>query len=228
MKYFYKNINGKQKRISQAQYIAENINDTEPQKLDKKGKEIYSKVAFEIEQAKEKERKRIAKNEKISEKANQRLRSSNGTFLTAEDKRRIQYIIDTRVVINKATGKKFTLKELSQKQLKALYDLPQFFTVNSMSVIERINNNKMDLFIDGVQMSKEEAIEAVNLRTNANFKEWKEKINKNIFGFIYNCEWNPKTRELFISTNITDSKQILVSEKKKKNDKKTAKNNGTK
>jgi hypothetical protein len=85
-----------------------------------------------------------------------------------------------------------------------------------MSIIERINNNKMALFIDGVQMSKEEAAEAVNLRTNANFKEWREKVNKNIYGFIYNCEWHPKKRELYISTNITDSKQILLSEKKKK------------
>jgi hypothetical protein len=227
MKYFYKEINGKKKRISQAQYIAENINEIEPQKLDKKGKEIYSKVAFEIEQAREKERKRLEKNAKISAKAKQRLRNPNGSFLTAEDKRRINYIIESRNVINKATGKKFTIQELNQNQLKSLYELPQFFTVNSMSIIERINNNKMALFIDGVQMSKEEATEAVNIRTNANFKEWREKVNKNIYGFIYNCEWHPKTRELYISTNITDSKQILLSEKKKKNDK-TKKGNRTK
>jgi hypothetical protein len=227
MKYFYKEINGKKKRISQAQFIAENINEIEPQKLDKKGKEIYSKVAFEIEQAKEKERKRLEKNAKISAKAKQRLRNPNGSFLTAEDKRRINYIIESRNVINKSTGKKFTIQELNQNQLKSLYELPQFFTVNSMSIIERINNNKMALFIDGVQMSKEEATEAVNIRTNANFKEWREKVNKNIYGFIYNCEWHPKTRELYISTNITDSKQILLSEKKKKNDK-TKKGNRTK
>jgi hypothetical protein len=227
MKYFYKEINGKKKRISQAQFIAENINEIEPQKLDKKGKEIYSKVAFEIEQAREKERKRLEKNAKISAKAKQRLRNPNGSFLTAEDKRRINYIIESRNVINKATGKRFTIQELNQNQLKSLYDLPQFFTVNSMSIIERINNNKMALFIDGVQMSKEEATEAVNIRTNANFKEWREKVNKNIYGFIYNCEWHPKTRELYISTNITDSKQILLSEKKKKNDK-TKKGNRTK
>jgi hypothetical protein len=228
MKYFYKNINGKKKRVSQAQYIAENINDIEPQKLNAKGREIYSKIAFEIEQAKENERRRLEKNQKISDKAKQRLRNPNGSFLTAEDKRRINYIIESRNVINKATGKRFTIQELNQNQLKALYDLPQFFTVNSMSIIERINNNKMALFIDGVQMSKEEATEAVNLRTNANFKEWREKVNKNIYGFIYNCEWHPKTRELYISTNITDSKQILLSEKKKKKDDKTKKSNRTK
>ena len=214
MKYYYKEINGKKKRISTAQYIAENINDIDPRSLDKKAQQLYSKLAFEIEQAKEKERKRIEKNAKISEKAKARLRNPNGSFLTAEDKRRINYIIESRNVINKATGKRFTIQELNQNQLKSLYELPQEFKVNTMSIIERISNNKMLLFIDNQQMSKEEAIEAVNLRTTANFQEWQPKNENQIFGFIYNCTWYPKTRELHISTNITDNSQILDSPKK--------------
>jgi hypothetical protein len=224
MKYYYKEINGKKKRISQAAYIAENINEIEPQKLDKKGQEIYSKIAFEIEQAKEKERKRVEKNAKISAKAKQRLRNPNGSFLTAEDKRRINYIIESRNVINKATGKRFAIQELKQNQLKAIYDLPQEFKVNTMSIIERISNNKMTLFIDNVQMSKEEAIEAVNLRTTANFQEWQPKNKNQIFGFIYNCTWYPKTRELHISTNIIDNSQILDSPKKNGKKKKNKRN----
>lgn len=227
MKYFYKNINGKQKRISQAQYIAENLNDIEPQKLDKKGRKIYSEIAFEIEQAKEKERKRIAKNEKISAKAKKRLRNPNGSFLTSEDKRRIKQVIADKSIINPATGKKFETNELSQSQLNDIYNLPVFFTVNSMSIIERINENKMSVYIDGVEMYKEEAIEAVNLATNANFQEWGEKLSKKIYGFIYKCEWYPKKRELHISTVILDKSQVLISDKKENGDKKK-KNNRTK
>lgn len=220
MKYFYKEINGKKKRISTAQYIAENINDIDPRSLDKKAQQIYSKLAFEIEQAKEKERKRVEKNAKISAKAKARLRNPNGSFLTAEDKRRIKQVIADKSIINPSTGKKFELNELNQNQLNDIYNLPVFFTVNSMSISERINENKMAVYIDGVEMYKEQAIEAVNLATNANFQEWGKKLSKKIYGFIYKCEWYPKTRELHISTVILDKSQVLISDKNENGDKK--------
>lgn len=227
MKYYYKEINGKKKRISTAQYIAENINDINPFSLDKKAQKLYSKLAFEIEQAKEKERKRVEKNAKISAKAKARLRNPNGSFLTAEDKRRIKQVIADKSIINPATGKKYLFNELNQNQLNDIYNLPVFFTVNSMSIIERINENKMGVYIDGVEMYKEQAIEAVSLATNANFQEWGKKVSKKIYGFIYNCEWHPKTRELYISTVILHEKQVLKSDPQSNGDKKK-KNNRTK
>ena len=98
-----------------------------------------------------------------------------------------------------------------------------------MSISERINENKMAVFIDGVEMYKEQAIEAVNLATNANFQEWGKKVSKKIYGFVYNCEWHPKTRELHISTVILDESQVLKSDpENKQNGNKKKKNNRAK
>lgn len=223
MNYYYKDIKGKKKRISQAQYISENFNEIEPEKLDKKGQQIFSAIAFEIEQANERERKRLEKNAKISAKAKARLRNPNGSFLTAEDKRRITQVIEDKSLINPNTGKRYRINELTQEQLTDIYNLPVFFTLNSMSISERINDNKMTVYVDGQEMTKEQAIEAINMATNANFQEWTQKISKRIYGFIYKCEWYPSKRELFIDTFIYDESQVLKSDKENGTEKKKGK-----
>lgn len=192
MKYYYIN----KKRVSEAAYFKANFDEINPARLNKKQLEKYEAAAKEI-QAKE---KRAQTNAKISAKAKERIRV-NGRFISKEEKQRIKFFLDKG-------GLEYNQQNVNFAKAKTLV-----FTANNDSMAAKINDHKGTVSIDGVTMTKSEALAKFEQQNNLNRVEWAKRQNMNpsdIYLLIYKLQFDPTTRNLNIIT-IIDSKSDVIN-----------------
>jgi len=192
MKYYYIN----KKRVSEQAYFKANFDEINPARLNKKQLEKYEAVAKEI-QAKE---KRAQTNAKISAKAQQRIRV-NGRFISNEEKQRIKFFLQK-------AGLPYNQQNVNFAKAKTLV-----FTANNDSMAAKINDHKGTVSIDGVIMSKSEALAKFEQQNNLNRVEWAKRQNMNpsdIYLLIYKLQFDPTTRNLNIIT-VIDSKSDIIN-----------------
>lgn len=191
MKYYYIN----KKRVSELEYFKQNFDDINPQTLNKKQLEKYQIVFTEFQ----KKEKRRQTNLKISAKANQRIRI-NGRFISKEETQRIKFFLD-----------KLTLP-FNQENVNFAKAKKLVFTANNDSMAQKINDHKGTVSIDGIIMTKSEALAKFDERNNLNRYEWSGRLDMNpsdIYLLIYKLEFNPLTRNLNIITIIDDESKII-------------------
>jgi len=200
MKYYYIN----KKRVSELEYFKQNFDDINPQNLNKKQLEKYKTVFKEFQ----KKEKRRETNQKISAKASQRIRV-NGRFISKEETQRIKFFLQK-------IDLPFNQQNVNFAAAKNL-----FYTINNETMISRIFEHKGTVSIDGVIMTKAEAVEKFEKENNLNRIEWARRLEINptdIYLLIYDVQFNPITRNLNINTVITDEGKIVRSKKSKKNE----------
>ena len=192
MKYYYIN----KKRVSELEYFKQNFDDINPQRLNKKQLEKYE-IVFKEFQKKEKRRET---NLKISAKASQRIRV-NGRFISNEEKQRIKFFLGKLSL-------PFTQENVNFAKAKTLV-----FTANNDSMAAKINDHKGTISIDGVIMTKSEALAKFDERNNLNRYEWAGRLEMNpsdIYLLIYKLQFDPTTRNLNIIT-VIDDKSMLIN-----------------
>jgi len=200
MKYYYIN----KKRVSELEYFKQNFDDINPQNLNKKQLEKYKTVFKEFQ----KKEKRRETNQKISAKASQRIRV-NGRFISKEETQRIKFFLQK-------IDLPFNQQNVNFAAAKNL-----FYTINNETMISRIFEHKGTVSIDGVIMTKAEAVEKFEKENNLNRIEWARRLEINptdIYLLIYDVQFNAITRNLNINTVITDEGKIVRSKKSKKNE----------
>ena len=193
MKYYYIN----KKRVSEIEYFRQNFDDINPARLTSKQAEKYKTVFNEFS----KKEKRKATNLKISQKAKKRIRV-NGRFISKEETQRIKFLLDK-------LGLPFNQENVNLSKSKTL-----FFTVNNETMIPRILEHKGTVSVDGVVMTKAQAVEVFEKQNNLNRFEWAGRLNippTDIYLLVYGCEFTPDNRNLNINTVITDEGRIIKS-----------------
>jgi hypothetical protein len=192
MKYYYIN----KKRVSELEYFKQNFDDINPQRLNKKQLEKY-KTVFQEFQKKEKRRET---NLKISAKAKNRIRI-NGRFISKEETLRIKFFLEKLPL-------PFTQENVNFAKAKTL-----LFTANNDSMAQKINDHKGSVSLDGVIMTKSEALAKFDERNNLNRYEWAGRLEMNpsdIYLLIYKLQFDPTTRNLNIIT-VIDDKSMLIN-----------------
>jgi len=200
MKYYYIN----KKRVSELEYFKQNFDDINPQNLNKKQLEKYQTVFNEFQ----KKEKRRQTNQKISAKASKRIRV-NGRFISKEETQRIKFFLQK-------IDLPFNQQNVNFAAAKNL-----FYTINNETMISRIFEHKGTVSIDGVIMTKAEAVEKFEKENNLNRVEWARRLEINptdIYLLIYDVQFNAITRNLNINTVITDEGKIVRSKKSKINE----------
>lgn len=200
MKYYYIN----KKRVSEIEYFRQNFDEINPASLSAKQAEKYKTVFNEFS----KKEKRKATNLKISQKSQKRIRV-NGRFISKEETQRIKFLLDK-------LGLPFNQENVNLSKSKTL-----FFTVNNETMIPRILEHKGTISVDGVVMTKAQAVEVFEKQNNLNRFEWAGRLNispTDIYLLIYGCEFTPDNRNLNINTVITDEGRVVKSKKSKVNE----------
>ena len=182
--------------MSELEYFKQNFDDINPQSLNKKQLEKY-KTVFQEFQKKEKRRET---NLKISAKASKRIRV-NGRFISKEETQRIKFFLEKLTL-------PFTQENVNFAKSKTLV-----FTANNDSMAAKINDHKGTVSIDGVTMTKSEALAKFDERNNLNRYEWAGRLEMNpsdIYLLIYKLQFDPTTRNLNIIT-VIDDKSMLIN-----------------
>jgi hypothetical protein len=208
MKYYYIN----KKRVSELEYFKQNFDEINPQSLNKKQLQKYQTVFTEFQ----KKEKRRETNAKISAKAKNRIRV-NGRFISKEETQRINFFLEK-------SNLTFNQQNVNLAAAKTL-----FFTANNETMISRIFDHKGTVSIDGVTITKAEAVEKFEKANNLNRIEWAGRLNINptdIYLLVYDLQFNPSTRNLNINTVITDEGKVVKSKKSKINESTTDSESG--
>lgn len=177
---------GKQGFITQKEWLKQNI--TKPD-FDEK-----SLTADEI-----KEYNKILKNQKISLKAKARPRIK-GRFLNKEQTKYLKKIF-------KNTGKAFTQENVDEYLNNEIST-----TFQSLYVSDLINDHKGVVKLNGVEMSKDDAIIEFDVLNRENYREWADTLNieiSKIWFIIYDATYKPATQVLNIDTMVNDESRVI-------------------
>lgn len=148
-----------------------------------------------------KEYNKILKNQKISLKAKARPRIK-GKFLNKEQ---TKYLKKTF----KDLGQEFT-----QENVNLYLNNEIYFAFQSLYITDVINDHKGIVKINGVEMSKSDAIIEFDKLNRENYREWADKMGINqdkIFFIVYDAYYTPATQILNIDTMVNDQTRIITS-----------------
>jgi hypothetical protein len=148
-----------------------------------------------------KEYNKILKNQKISLKAKQRPRIK-GKFLNKEQTKYVKKKL-------KEFGKEFT-----QENVNFYLNNEIYFAFQSLYITDVINEHKGIVKINGVEMSKSDAIIEFDKLNRENYREWSDTLGINqdkIFFIVYDAFYTPATQILNIDTMVNDQTRIITS-----------------
>jgi hypothetical protein len=180
---------GKQGFITRREWIKQNVDN-------------ITFDAAELNESEAKEYKRLQKNLKIAAKAKLRPRIK-GKFLNKEQSRFLKKTL-------KDLGKEF-----NQKNVDEYFNNEIFFTFQSWFVTDVINDHKGTVQINGVELSKSDAIIEFDALNRENYREWADYLDINeaaIIFIIYDATYKPATQVLNIDTMVNDESRIITSD----------------
>jgi len=165
-------------------YVKQNIDDISPESLNKKEFETYRKIIFARKQAED--RIRI-----------------DGKFISKQAEGRIKLYLKRN---NNAPLTKENIKDAAKVRLQ--------LTLRGNEINDIIQNHRGLILLNGVAMTKAEAQTEYDKLNRMNIREWSDIINRNedaIYFIIYDSWYLIETKELNISTVVTDVTRVIIS-----------------
>jgi hypothetical protein len=165
-------------------YVKQNIDDISPESLNKKEFETYRKIIFARKQAQD--RIRI-----------------DGKFISKQAEGRIKLYLKRN---NNAPLTKENIKDAAKVRLQ--------LTLRGNEINDIIQNHRGLILLNGIAMTKPEAQTEYDKLNRMNIREWADIINRNedaIYFIIYDSWYLIETKELNISTVVTDVTRVIIS-----------------
>jgi len=165
-------------------YVKQNIDDISPESLNKKELETYRKIIFAQKQSKD--RIRI-----------------DGKFISKQAESRIKLYLKRN---NNAPLTKENIKDAAKVRLQ--------LTLRGNEINDIIQNHRGLILLNGTAMTKPEAQTEYDKLNRMNIREWADIINRNedaIYFIIYDSWYLIETKELNISTMVTDVTRVIIS-----------------
>jgi len=165
-------------------YVKQNIDDISPESLNKKEFETYRKIIFARKQSED--RIRI-----------------DGKFISKQAEGRIKLYLKRN---NNAPLTKENIKDAAKVRLQ--------LTLRGNEINDIIQNHRGLILLNGIAMTKPEAQTEYDKLNRMNIREWADIINRNedaIYFIIYDSWYLIETKELNISTVVTDVTRVIIS-----------------
>jgi len=165
-------------------YVKQNIDEISPESLNKKEFETYRKIIFARKQAED--RIRI-----------------DGKFISKQAESRIKLYLKRN---NNAPLTKENIKDAAKVRLQ--------LTLRGNEINDIIQNHRGLILLNGIAMTKPEAQTEYDKLNRMNIREWADIINRNedaIYFIIYDSWYLIETKELNISTVVSDVTRVIIS-----------------
>ena len=165
-------------------YVKQNIDEISPESLNKKEFETYRKIIFARKQAED--RIRI-----------------DGKFISKQAESRINLYLKRN---NNAPLTKENIKDAAKVRLQ--------LTLRGNEINDIIQNHRGLILLNGIAMTKPEAQTEYDKLNRMNIREWADIINRNedaIYFIIYDSWYLIETKELNISTVVSDVTRVIIS-----------------